>query len=178
MLAELEAALIARVKAVLNGNNQEVCVAGFPGADDERARPGRQGQILIGYKRSRFQQTAGEPLTLNTTAEFEVALMLRDLRTHIGAYPILDLVRRSLTGYWVPCDNVAGKCYPVQEGFLKIDEGIWYYSQTFALPLMLIEEPIEESFAPTSIGVGLHRSKAGNLLDNTLDRELNIRITE
>lgn len=178
MLAELESALIARVKAVLNGNNQDICIAGFPGADDERARPGRQGQILIGYARSRFQPQGGEPLTLNTTAEFEVALMLRDLRTHTGAYPILDLVRRSLTGYWVPCDNVAGKCYPVQEGFLKIEEGIWYYSQTFALPLMLVEESVEEPFTATNIVAGLHRSRAGSLPDSVLDRELNIRITE
>lgn len=178
MLAEIEAAFIARVKTVINGNGREIAISGFPGESEQESRPGRQGRIFIGYKRSRFQQTAGEPLTLNTTAEFEVALMLRDLRTHTGAYPVLDLVRRSLTGYWIPCDNVAGKCYPVAEGFLKIEEGVWYYSQSFAVPLMLVEEPIEETFTPTTIEVGLHRSRVGNLEVNTLDRELNIRITE
>jgi hypothetical protein len=165
MLAEVETALIARIKAVLNGS--EIAVTGFPGDSEQEARAGRQARVFVGYKRSRFElASAGR---YQQTAEFEIVLMVRNIRTYVEAYPLLDAVRFGLTGFWPTCDSIEGSCYPVSESFLKVDDGIWYYSQVFAIPLT-ISEPLELTYGPpftaTEIRVGLWRASVGSLPEN------------
>lgn len=138
MLAEAEIAIIKRIQAVLAPF--EVNIFGFPGDSDEVPTPGRRGQILIGYKRSRFRVVSFEPITCEQTAEFELMVELSDLRSHQGAYPLLDTVRYAVTGFLpLAGGGCPSKCYPVIEGFQKVDDGVWIYSIIIAVSFLLRE---------------------------------------
>lgn len=197
MLAEAEAAIVKRVEAILTPF--EVNIAPFPGESDSSPKPGRKGMILIGYKRSRFRITSMQPVTCEVIAEFELSLQLRDLRTHRGAYPLLDQVRYAITGL-IPLKGPLSKCYPVQEGFIKTEDGIWYYTLVVAVAMMQIEgqkpytaadidylerdpsegvrpyAPVDENGNPIPIQLRttIRRSRVDDLSDNVIDREFTI----
>ena len=194
MLQEVDDALIARLRAVLNGS-YDVLINGFPGSDEEQARATRQTRIFVGYQRSRF-----DPLshgTFTQTAEFEVQVMLQDIRSYKRAYPLLDVIRRALLGFWVsspgdcnsslPPSNwgTAGNCSPSSEEFVQLKDGTWYYSQTWSVQLT-INYDLESLYSPVpgqpapgmpgsglpapetpiEIRAGLWRSQVGALPDN------------
>ncbi len=187
MLAEAEAAIVKRVEAILAPF--EVNISPFPGDSDQQPKPGRKGMILIGYKRSRHRVTSIQPMTIEIIAEFELSLQLKDLRTHRGAYPLLDAVRYAITGL-IPLKGPLSKCYPVQEGFLKAEDGIWYYAMVVAVAMMQIEgqQPYTAAdidyltrdpalgvrpYAPANgiqIQVATRRSRVDDLPDNVVDR--------
>lgn len=174
MLAELETAIINRITTIVNRN--EAIVSAFPAEDDKKAA--RQNRVFVGYKRSNFNLIAGEPFTVDQTLEFEISIMVKDLRTHTTVYPLLDRIRTTLTGYWFPLEFIAGKSYPIAEGFVDLEQGIWYYSFSFAVPIFNYEDP--DTYIPEpeikTIQSGLFRTKVGDLTDNTLDRNLEIPI--
>ena len=188
MLKEAEAAVVKRVEAILAPF--EVSIAPFPGDSDQQPKPGRKGMILIGYKRSRHRVTSIQPMTVEIIAEFELSLQLKDLRTHRGAYPLLDAVRYAITGL-IPLKGPLSKCYPVQEGFIKAEDGIWYYAMVVAVAMMQIEgqqqlytpadvDYLERDpalgvrpYAPVGgiqIQVAVRRSRVDDLSDNVVDR--------
>ncbi|NDJ20962.1 hypothetical protein GS682_04745 [Nostoc sp. B(2019)] len=185
MLAEAEAAIVKRVEAVLSPF--EVTIAPFPGDSDQQPKPGRKGMILIGYKRSRHRVTSIQPMTIEVIAEFELSLQLKDLRTHRGAYPLLDTVRYAITGL-IPLKGPLSKCYPVQEGFIKAEDGIWYYAMVVAVAMMQVEgqqqlyrkaddDYLERDpalgvrpYNATQIQVAVRRSHVEDLPDNVVDR--------
>ncbi|MCC5644787.1 Gp37 family protein [Nostoc sp. CHAB 5824] len=188
MLAEAEAAIVKRVEAILAPF--EVSIAPFPGDSDAQTKPGRKGQIFIGYKRSRFRPTSFQPMTCEIIAEFELSLQLRDLRTHRGAYPLLDTVRYAVTGL-IPLKGPLSKCYPVQEGFVKTEDGIWYYALVVAVAMMQIEgqQPYTAAdidylerdpalgvrpYNATQIQVAVRRSRVDELPDNVVDRTFTV----
>jgi hypothetical protein len=191
MLAEAEAGIVKRVQAILTPF--EVSIAPFPGDSDQQPKPGRKGMILIGYKRSRHRLTSVEPMTCEVIAEFELSLQLKDLRTHKGAYPLLDAIRYAVTGL-IPLKGPLGKCYPVQEGFLKVEDGIWYYALVFAVAMLQIEgqnlytmadddylnrDPAlgVRPYAPTNpiqIKSGVRLTLVDDLDTNVIDREISI----
>lgn len=189
MLAEAEAAIVKRIEALLQPF--EVTISPFPGETDKAPKAGRKGQIFIGYKRSRFRLTSMMPATLEVIAEYELSLMLKDLRSHTGAYPLLDAIRYAITGF-IPLKGPSHKCYPVQEGFLKIEDGIWYYSMIVAVAMVQIEgqkflyQAVDEDAialepgtvrpydpaVPIQIQAGVRRVRIGNPEENVLDREV------
>jgi|GEM_PF-1569682 hypothetical protein len=188
MLAEAEAAIVKRIKHLLE--EFEVTITPFPGDSEQVPKPGRKGQVFIGYKRSRFRVTSMLPATCEVIAEYELSLQLRDLRSHSGAYPILDAIRYAITGF-IPLKGPSHKCYPVQEGFVKAEDGIWYYALVVAVAMQQIEgqaalyTPISEDGiralpgtvppfrpdTPIKIRAGIRRSKIDNLQENILDEE-------
>jgi Gp37 protein len=184
MLAEAEAAIVKRVEAILAPF--EVNIAPFPGDSDQQPKPGRKGMILIGYKRSRHRVTSVGPMTIEIIAEFELSLQLKDLRTHRGAYPLLDALRYAITGL-IPLKGPLSKCYPVQEGFLKAEDGIWYYAMVVAVAMMQIEgqkpytaadiDYLERDpalgvrpYEAKQIQVAVRRSHVDDLPDSVVDR--------
>lgn len=198
MLAEAESAIITRIEAILTGF--EVAFAAFPGESDKLPKAGRRGLALIGYKRSRFRLTSMMPATCEAIIEFELSFQLRDLRSHKGAYPILDAVRYAITGF-IPLKGPSHKSYPVTEGFTGFEDGVWNYSMIIAVAMLQVEGqqnlytmPDDDyltrdpalgvrPYAPTDadgnpipiqIKTGVRRSLVENLEDNTLDRELTI----
>lgn len=188
MLAEAETAIVKRIETLLKGF--EVTITPFPGDSDQVPKPGRKGQVFIGYKRSRFRVTSMLPATCEVIAEYELSLQLRDLRSHSGAYPILDAIRYALTGF-IPLKGPSHKCYPVQEGFVKAEDGVWYYAIIIAVAMQQIEgqsslyEPINQDAikappgtvppyrpnVPIRIRAGIRRGKINDLQENVIDEE-------
>lgn len=189
MLAEAEAAIVKRIKKLLE--TYEVTITPFPGDSDQIPKPGRKGQVFIGYKRSRFRVTSMLPATCEVIAEYELSLQLKDLRSHSGAYPILDAIRYALTGF-IPLKGPSHKCYPVQEGFVKAEDGIWYYAVIIAVAMQQIEGhenlytsigqdaidalpgtvPPYRPDTPIKIRAGIRRANINNPEQNTIDREV------
>lgn len=192
MLAEAEAAIIKRIEAILTGF--EVAFAAFPGETDKLPKPGRRGLAMIGYKRSRFRLTSMIPATCEAITEFELSFQLRDLRSHRGAYPILDAVRYAITGL-IPLKGPSHKCYPVTEGFTGFEDGTWNYSLIIAVAMQQIEgqrnlytmpdddyltrdpalgvrpyDPVN----PIQIKTTVRRSTIEDLPDNVIDREFTV----
>lgn len=192
MLAEAEAAIVKRIEAILTPF--EVNISPFPGDGDSAPKPGRKGQMFIGYKRSRFRVTSWVPVTCEVIAEYELSLMLKDLRSHKGAYPLLDAIRFAITGF-IPLKGPSHKCYPVQEGFLKAEDGIWYYALVVAVAMQQIEgqaglyTPIDDEaihaapgtvppYNPTNpiqIRTGIRRARIDNREQNIIDREVIVK---
>lgn len=90
------------------------------------------GAILVQYRGSTFSEPKAVGfITQVRTLEFLIALVVRHLRTHQGAYTYLDTIRSSLTGYKIGADT--SKMYPVREEFLAERGGIWWYGVTYRL---------------------------------------------
>jgi hypothetical protein len=136
MLKEVEASITGKLRELLTTFG--VKLEPFPDKPSELGKPSPTGQVLIGYKRSSFRLLSKTPLTLEQLAEFEINLQLKNLRNHTGAYPILDRIRFGLTGF-VPMQGASLGMYPTAEGFADLDESIWYYNQTFVIPLLIVE---------------------------------------
>lgn len=179
MLLEIERAIVSKINQVLSGTFK---VKGFPENPKELGQPMPSAQILVGYKRSTFQLISRGPTTLNQSAEFEIKYMLKNLRTHTGVYPVLDLVRTALTGY-IPIQGPAQGLYPTDEGFEDLDQSTWYYNQTFTIDLLIPSDAYTElpsvdppdPIAIVEIRSGLWRSQVGSLPDKSqsiLDRVL------
>ncbi|NJR38527.1 MAG: hypothetical protein HC781_06370 [Leptolyngbyaceae cyanobacterium CSU_1_4] len=150
MLAEIEDAITKRLETILQRRN--VRLESFPDAPKDLGKPSSSGKVLVGYKKSSFRVTNRTPLTMEQLAEFELSIQVKNLRTHTGAYTLLDQIRFGLLGF-IPLMGASQGMYPVSEGFTDLDEGSWYYSQTFLLPLTLIEG-VTDLYAPLPIGGG------------------------
>ncbi len=168
MLAEIEAAIVQKLSATLASNG--IRPQAFPENPRELGQPMPRGQILVGYKRSNFNLQSRQPITLQMNAEFEVSLQVTNLRTHSGAYPLLDAIRFALLGF-IPMAGPSAGMYPINEGFTDLDEGVWYYSQTYLVPLTLIEgqialyDPLPPDTPWEFVGIecGIWRSRTGRL---------------
>ncbi len=141
MLAEIEETIIERLSPPLI--EMGLRVAGFPDNPQELGRPMPSGQVLIGYKKdsletpNTFAQNAS--MIQKWVIEFEVSLQLKNLRSHIGAYPIMDSIKNLLTGFRPSVINQP--LYQIQGGFVDMKDGIWYYSMVFGVRTNYIKKP-------------------------------------
>jgi len=101
---------------------------------DQQGRPHGRGQVIIAYRRSRFSAPPGSnvrptTLTQSQQIEFEIVLQLCDLRSHQGAYPMLNQIRDLLSGSApTPLDRTI---FQTEEENLGQSEGIWSFSMIF-----------------------------------------------
>lgn len=138
MILEIETAIVARLAAALDG----VRVEAFPDNPDAYKLQHARGAVLVGYGRSDY----GRPKALDMVAqdrrlEFDVTVLMRNLREHGGAYGALDAVRIALTGFR-PAG--ADKLHPVRERFLAVRDGVWRYAATFATSMPALETAAAE----------------------------------
>jgi Gp37 protein len=179
MLQEIEAAIAQQLEVALLG--KPLRLRAFPDNPKEMGLPTPKGQILVGYKRSGFRKVGDFPLSVEMLSEWEISIQLTNLRTHTGVYPLLDLTRTTLFGF-VPLAGMDRGMYPVSESFSDLDEGTWYYTQSWIAPLMLPREyEVIEPQTPievTRIVGGIWRSPVGSLPQDQgaaqLDREFEL----
>lgn len=134
MIPVIEQAILDRLKASFPTFH----VDGFPDdADGYDRLPFQHGVILFAYTDSDFgpPETLGM-ITQTQTAQFELHLVVKDLRTHDGAYAHLSKIRELLTGFTVPG---AQGLYPLSEKFLNVKQHRWAYGQTWACQLTHVE---------------------------------------
>lgn len=170
MLKEIEDYLLATVQGAI----ATARIYGFPDNPGELGRTQPQSRILLGYKRSNFTKNSIEPVTLQATLQYELTFEVRGLRTHQGAYELLDSVRRVLFGLRLPIPN-AQPLIITNEGFVDHTDSIWVYSQGYSLSLVLeVGEDVELVPPPVSVPLdspitvvcGLFRSHTDRLLDD------------
>jgi hypothetical protein len=178
MLLEIEQAILDKLKAALS---TRVRLKAFPDNPNEVGNPAPKGQVLVAYKRSSFKQLTDQPPMVEMMMEFEISLQLQNLRTHTGIYEILDITRRSLFGFR-PHPEANRGLFPTNEGFQGLEEGIWYYTQSYNMPIRIVaEEDVNFDIDPDhnwemlEIRFGIYRSKVGSLPNDfeqsVLDRQ-------
>lgn len=168
MLLELEKSILNKVRSLAAGSKS--FVKDFPDKPQNLETVVPNGQVLVGYKRSTFSLIQNfYPITMNQLVEFEISFQLKNLRTHNGIYELIDIIRFGLLGF-IPLQGVIRGMYPTSETFVSFEQGIWYYSQVFVVPLVVVEGddpflPIEptEPFDLTGINIDFYRSTIGNV---------------
>jgi hypothetical protein len=181
MLAEIEANILAKLQTTLSTPAR---MRLFPENAREFGSPAPKGQILIGYKRSSFNEISQHPSRFEQLAEFELSLQFSNLRTHSGVLPVLDQIRTALLGYF-PLGGMPKGLYPIAETFADLDDGIWYYTSTWVACLIIpgeYTEPVTETpIELTELRIGLWRSlvdEAGNQAKSVLERDTRIDLEE
>lgn len=139
---DMVSAIVARLAAVLPSLKAEA----FPDDPANYRLYHPTGAALVIYGGSRY----GEPDSLGAIvqerlAEFDVTLLLRNLRGPTGANTHVDAIRLALTGF-----KVAGggsKLRPVRDRFVAHDNGVWRFEITFVAAIPAIEQ-LEEDLVP------------------------------
>jgi hypothetical protein len=116
--------------------------------------PMSKGELQVFYAGSRnstpAQVTFNSPWKQIRTVEFQVYLMLKDLREPNAAIPLLEAVKGLLTGAQVFGLNdtmtYGGGLYPVADRFRRLDDqAFWYYELTLACQ---IEDSLPLPYVP------------------------------
>lgn len=102
-----------------------------------------KGAALVIYGGSQYgEPQAVDILVQERRAEFDVTLLLRNLRGPEGANAHLDAIRLALTGHKLV--GGGSKLRPVHDRFVSHDNGIWRFEVTFAATIPAIEMAPEE----------------------------------
>jgi len=129
----IENQIIERLKAKI----QELHIEGFPEKPAEFKLIHPKGAILVHYQGSSYSEPKSLGCIFQTRKlEFSLTIVMRNLRSHEGAYDYIDKVRDILTGF--KPENCE-KMYPIKEDFLAEDNGIWQYGINFAMTTQNIE---------------------------------------
>lgn len=190
MLTEIEAALVDRLSVL--AAEKKVRLKPFPEDLRELKQPILAGQILIGYKQSTFRSLTNDPLTYEQLLQFDINTQVKGLRSHIGAYPLLDEIRFLLIGWRSNSPMQKRPAYFQAERLVDVDEGIWSYNQSLIVPLTIEAgkraefEPINndlndawEGLSQIKVTIGLWRSPADRVAEtdvSTKDSEVSLEI--
>jgi len=124
-ITEIENAIINKLKIDI----QDLAVEPFPDNVEDYKLLHPKGAILVSYEGSNYTNPQIEQQI--RLLEFDVIVIVRNLRSYLGAYEILDRVRQSLTNDLF-IENA--KLYPISEKFLFVEEDKWHYEIRFMLP--------------------------------------------
>lgn len=88
-----------------------------------------KGSVLINYAGSKFSEADNPNSNAQTrTLEFDIYVVQRNLKSNRGVYPLLELVKTSLTGFE---PEGCMRMYPVSDDFVLEEKGIWVYVMKF-----------------------------------------------
>ncbi len=128
MIETLENLLVAALSAAHAGT--KVIVEPYPRPGESYILKG-EAAILVHYGGADFDAPfESSDVSQVLTCNFQVLTISRNLRSHTGAYALMDKNRNAAVGL------VSGQhqFHAVSEGFLSIENGVWWYSQIFAVP--------------------------------------------
>lgn len=106
--------------------------------------PISKGEVQVFYLGSRNtvpgQLTYNNPWRQTRTIEFRANILLKNLRDQNAAVPLVELVKRQVSGCQLFGANdaivYAGGLYPVSDRFVKLkEESFWFYELTLACQL-------------------------------------------
>lgn len=122
---EIENAIIEKLKTDIT----DLAVEPFPDNVKDYNLIHPKGAVLVSYEGSNYTNPRLEQQA--RMIEFDVIVVVKNLRSHLGAYETLERVRQSLTnGLYI--ENM--KLYPLTERFLFVEDDRWYYEMRFMLP--------------------------------------------
>lgn len=123
MIEEIESAIVAKLQEVF----PELEVLPMPeDASRFKARNPR-GTVLVGYARTQFADPVADGQTVQgLRMRFMAAFLLRNLRTHRGAYARLEQATLALAGFNPGVQDVSA-LFPGQSHFVREFQGTWQY---------------------------------------------------
>lgn len=128
LVQDAEAALIGKLASL--GLNLDV--SAYPEDPQKYRLTHANGALLVKYAGSDYEDTGiAQRLTQIQTVQFDIYVVTRNLKTHTGAYAVIDAVIEGLGGQTI----TGGMLSPVKDGFLYEDSGIWYHLIIFELKL-------------------------------------------
>lgn len=128
MILELENLLVSTLLSEYE--HDTVTVEAWPEDVSEYTFRGKGAAVLVRYSESEFTRPDGaEAVRQMMTPAFLVITVVRDLRTHSGAYAIMDRNRGAIVGL----EYRNSLFYAVREGLMDRDENVWFYGQLFAV---------------------------------------------
>jgi hypothetical protein len=108
----------------------------------------KNGALLVSYKGSKFGKTiATDGDAQLWTLDFEIVTLCRNLRSHKGAYTVLDEIRRAVSGWWAP--GAINNAFLTHEGFVDEVDGVWQYATYLSIPSMSV---MEDPAGPATAG--------------------------
>lgn len=140
----LEDEAIARVSAAAIG---DVRVAAWPDSPGSLGQPTGSGLILIrflGLDLSPPKTVDRSYLRQDGTISLEARVFVRNLRSHVGAYPLIRQVHKSLSG-WLPqlAEPLSAKhpgCYLVSTDLLAKDSQVWDWGMLFRIEVIASQD--------------------------------------
>ena len=88
-----------------------------------------KGAVLINYAGSKFSDPDNPNSNAQTrTLEFDIYVVQRNLKTNRDVYPLLEIVKETLTGFE---PEGCLKMYPVSDDFVLEEKGVWVYVMKF-----------------------------------------------
>lgn len=125
-LQAIETAICAALRAACPGLE----VLPYPDAPETFRATHPRGTLLVIYRGADYAPpSALDVIVQEETSAFEVVFLLRNLRGHAGAYPILRAASRALVGWAAP---------GLSRGWLRAEklqshrDGEWQWSQLYA----------------------------------------------
>ena len=128
MILDLENLLVSTLATEYE--NDEVKVEAWPEDVSEYTLRGKGAAVLVRYGEAEFNRPDGmEVIRQVMNPAFLVITVVRDLRTHTGAYAIMDRNRSTIVGL----EYKNRLFYAVREGLIERNENVWLYGQLFAI---------------------------------------------
>ena len=129
----IENQIVERLKSKIT----DLYIASFPDKPQEYTFTHPKGAILVHYQGGNYGNSQSlDVIFQQKKMEFALTLITRYLKTNDGAYLLLEKVKQVLTGFKM---DGCSKMYPIKEGFLTENNGIWQYTINFELTTPSIE---------------------------------------
>lgn len=162
MIKQIEDAIIARLSAEIPGYE----VRSFPEKPAEFRLTHPKGAVLAAYSKGTFgrSQSTDDTTRQQRRMEFDLFMVVKNLREHGGAYELLDAVRLALTGWGR--DLLGGAFFPVSEGFQDAGNGVWTYRLTMAviIPAQALETDLTRAEADAPTASQIRSANLGELI--------------
>jgi hypothetical protein len=130
----IEAALLAELQSAMS---EQLRVEGFPDDPDRYRLQHPVGALLIAFGRAKYSKPEMiDAVVQDVELEWYLTLLIRNLRTHTGAYAFLDATRIAITGFQA---EGCTKLYCMDQKFLGQGDGVWRYGMTFCHNTTVIE---------------------------------------
>jgi hypothetical protein len=145
VIRALEAAIVTRLLSW--PALADFAVEAWPERISEYRFTSPTGAVLVAYKGSRY----GKPFSADVVAqerdlEFELHLLVRNLRDHSGGYEVLDEIRKALTGWVAP--GASSGAYIIREGFSTEENGVWEFASHICIPTVSVQAEPPTTDAP------------------------------
>ena len=145
----LEDAIVALIQGI-DGLPEQAKVLPWPDQPLKLGRPVGSAAIMVRFagENLRSIDTINRgPSLQNGNISIEIRILVKNLRTHSGAYNLLHSVHMALSG-WVPVPEVMPKGYSPQLPGMQLTssdlvdhtEAVWDWGQRYALPVTFLNK--------------------------------------
>lgn len=128
---DLEAELVAQLKDQLGPS---IHVQAWPDNPETFDFSQPNGAVLVRFNADTYStpipNRAGK-IIQERTAEWGVVVLHKNLSKHAGIYPLLETVRKAVTGFTFPSDPESTVLYPLRSGFIGRQPSKWIYQIIF-----------------------------------------------